>query len=290
MNKKYSKIVKIEPIESESRYDLEIEDNHNYFANGVLVHNCRCLVSSDNMQSRNGKSWISAPHIYEKLKPIFEKYPDLLFDGELYYHSDKDNFNEIISLIKKTKPTAEDLKKSAELVQYWIYDLPSNPGIFSERNAELKKLFAENPDIFDSSFVLVDTYTVTDKAEVQQYLEKFVSEGYEGAIVRLNAPYESKRSKNLLKVKEFNDEEFPILRIEEGRGNLSGCAGRIIVDVDGVEVGAGLKFSRDEAREIWQNREYYTGKMATVKYFGGKTPDGSLRFPKVIQIDRESYE
>lgn len=244
---------------------------------------------ADRMQTRTGKTWISAPHIQTKLRKIFEKYPDIMFDGELYNHNLNEDFNKIISLIKKSKPTVEDLKESEELVQYWIYDLPSYPGIFSERNAELKRIFAENPDIFDSSFVLVDTYKVTDKSEVQKYLEKFVSEGYEGAIVRLDAEYENKRSKNLLKVKQFQDEEYSIVRIEEGRGNLAGKAGRIVVDVDGVEVAAGLKFSHEEAQEIWENREQYIGKKATIKYFN-KTEDGSLRFPKCIQIDRESYE
>lgn len=249
----------------------------------------RNIDYADRMQTRTGKTWISAPHIQAKLQKIFEKYPDIMFDGELYNHNLNEDFNKIISLIKKSKPTVEDLKESEELVQYWIYDLPSYPGTFSERNAELKRIFAENPDIFDSSFVLVDTYKVTDKSEVQKYLEKFVSEGYEGAIVRLDAEYENKRSKNLLKVKQFQDEEYSIVRIEEGRGNLAGKAGRIVVDVDGVEVAAGLKFSHEEAQEIWESREQYVGKKATIKYFN-KTEDGSLRFPKCIQIDRESYE
>lgn len=283
------KIKSIEIIPDEDRYDLEVEDNHNFYANSILVHNCRCIVKADGMWSRTGKRWISAPHIFEKLKPLFEANPDLIFDGELYFHSHDDNFNEVISLIKKTRPTPEDLEKSAGLVQYWIYDLPSNPGIFAQRNAELVELFASHPDIFDKSFFLVDTYEITSKDKIQSYLEQFVSEDFEGAIVRLNKPYECKRSKNLLKVKQFQDEEYPIVRFEEGRGNLAGCAGNVIVDVDGKEVAAGLKFSHEEAQEFWLHRDQYVGKSATIKYFN-KTQDGSLRFPKCIQIDRQSYE
>lgn len=242
------------------------------------------------MQSRTGKQIISAPHIFRKLKPFFEKHPDVIFDGELYAHSMDDNFNEVISMARKTKPTEEDLKLSEAKLQYWIYDLPSCPGNFSERNAELIKIFAENPDIFDDSFVFVETLEVSRPSLIKEkYLEQFVSEGFEGAIVRLDAPYECKRSKNLLKVKQFTDEEFPIVDIVEGRGNLSGCAGNVVVSVDGKEVSAGMKFSRDDAREIWENRTNYIGKMATIKYFN-RTQDGSLRFPKCIQIAREDYE
>lgn len=242
------------------------------------------------MQSRTGKQIISAPHIFRKLKPFFEKHPDVIFDGELYTHSMDDNFNEVISMARKTKPTVDDLKLSEEKLQYWIYDLPSCPGNFSERNAELRKIFAENPDIFDDSFVLVETLEVSRPSLVEEkYLEKFVSEGFEGAIVRLDKPYECKRSKNLLKVKQFQDEEFTILDIVEGRGNLSGCAGNVVVDVAGKAVSAGLKFCREDAREIWENREKYIGKLATVKFFN-KTQDGSLRFPKCTQIARNEYE
>ena len=241
------------------------------------------------MQSRTGKQIISAPHILKKLQPLFERYPDLILDGELYYHSTEDNFNEVISLARKTRPTEEDLKESAEKLQYWIYDMPSHPGTFEERNNALNELFTENADILDNSFVNVQTYSVNCLDQVQQFLEKFVSEGFEGAIVRLNEPYECKRSKNLLKVKQFQDEEFPILDIVEGRGNLSGCAGNVVVNVDGKRVSAGLKFCREDAREIWENKEKYIGKSATIKYFN-KTQDGSLRFPKCIQIDRQSYE
>lgn len=253
---------------------------------------CRCIVKRDGMFARSGKRWISAPHIFEGLLPVFEKYPDAIFDGELYFHSHEDNFNEVISIVKKTKPTEEDLRLSAEKVQYWIYDFPGCRGTFKERNQMLNNIWSEFPEIFNTSpsnYINVDTYIVKSKDEIQGWLEKFVSDDYEGAIVRLDTLYENKRTNSLLKVKQFHDEEFTILDIEEGKGKFYGHAGRIIVDVDGKRVSTGLVFSHEEMREIWENREYYIGKKATVKYFN-KTVDGSLRFPKVIQIDRESYE
>jgi len=85
----------------------------------------RCIVRADGMWSRNGKRIISAPHIFESMKHLFDKNPDLIFDGELYADKFANDFNAICSLVKKTKPTANDLKKSAESIQYHIYDLPS---------------------------------------------------------------------------------------------------------------------------------------------------------------------
>lgn len=246
----------------------------------------RCIVTKDGMFSRHGKEILSAPHIRRSLEPIFEKYPDLIFDGELYNHDLNADFNRIISLARKTRPTEEDLKESEQYIQYWIYDLPSSIGNFWDRNYDLATIWNKT---FDKYCVCVETHLVTSDEEVQHRLEDYLDHGFEGAIVRLNKPYENKRTNSLLKVKKFEDEEFTIVDIEEGRGNLASKAGRIIVDVDGKRVAAGLKFSHDDAAEIWQNREKYVGKKATIQYFN-RTPDGSLRFPKCIQIDRESYE
>ena len=249
----------------------------------------RCIVTKDGMFSRHGKELLSAPHIRKSLSKVFDKYPDLILDGELYNHDLNADFNQIISLARKTKPTEEDLKESEKHIQYWIYDLPSCPENFHGRNWELAKLWIEFEKEFNKYCVCVETHLVTSDEEVQNRLEDYLDHGYEGAIVRLNKMYENKRTNSLLKVKKFEDEEFTIVDIEEGRGNLAGKAGRIIVDVDGKRVSAGLKFSHEDAAEIWQHRQYYIGRKATIKYFN-RTPDGSLRFPKCIQIDRESYE
>ena len=250
----------------------------------------RCIVTKDGMFSRHGKEILSAPHIRRSLDPVFRKYPDLILDGELYNHDLNADFNKIISLARKTKPTEEDLVESEKYIQYWIYDFPTCPDeTFHTRNWELTKVWVEFEKEFNKHCVIVETHLVASDEEVQHRLEDYLDHGFEGAIVRLNKPYENKRTNSLLKVKKFEDEEFTILDIEEGRGNLAGKAGRVIVDVDGKRVSAGLKFSHDDAEDIWRNRERYVGKKATIKYFN-RTPDGSLRFPKCIQIDRESYE
>ena len=53
----------------------------------------RCIVKSDGMWTRTGKKIVSAPHIFQALKPYFEKNPDLIFDGELYADKYANDFN-----------------------------------------------------------------------------------------------------------------------------------------------------------------------------------------------------
>ena len=281
-----------QPMLAAKYFGLNEKKRNELFEGNIYIQpkldGIRCIVTKDGMFSRHGKELLSAPHIRKSLDRVFDKYPDLILDGELYNHDLNEDFNQIISLARKTKPTEEDLKMSEQKIQYWIYDLPSCPKNFLDRNWELTNLFLDNKE-FQKYCINVETNMVLSDEEVQHKLEYYLDKGYEGAIVRLNKPYENKRTNSLLKVKKFEDEEFRIVDIEEGRGNLAGKAGRIIVDVDGKRVSAGLKFSHDDAAEIWNKREHYIGKMATIKYFN-RTPDGSLRFPKCIQIDRESYE
>jgi RNA ligase (TIGR02306 family) len=59
MNFIYDDIELIEEIECDSlRYDIEVEDNHNFFANGILVHNCQNL-------SRSLYQWIGSEDLWE---------------------------------------------------------------------------------------------------------------------------------------------------------------------------------------------------------------------------------
>ena len=63
----------------------------------------------------------------------------MIVDGELYIHSNNNDFNTICSLVKKTKPTEEDLAESARLIEYWVYDVPSHNGPFDRRKVSLYK-------------------------------------------------------------------------------------------------------------------------------------------------------
>ena len=71
----------------------------------------RCLFTKDGAFSRAGNQFMNVEHIEYDLKPVFNRYPNLILDGELYNHGLKDDFNKIISLVKKKKPTKDDRMK-----------------------------------------------------------------------------------------------------------------------------------------------------------------------------------
>jgi DNA ligase-1 len=249
----------------------------------------RCILTKDGMFSRNGKPIISAPHIFDSVKPLFETNPNLVFDGELYADKFANDFNKIVSLVKKTKPTADDLKESKELIEYHIYDLPSSDKNFIQRAYDLAILFETHKQLH-SHCRIVETYKVPSEDVVTELYEKYVEEGYEGQMLRLDGKYENKRSKNLLKHKSFVDEEYTILDICEGEGNRTGTAGYMVFETaEGKPFKSNVKGTWDETAEMLKNKKQLIGKQATIKYFN-LTPDGIPRFPYVINIDRNSYE
>jgi ATP-dependent DNA ligase len=249
----------------------------------------RCIVTSEGMFSRNGKAIISAPHIFESLKPLFETNPQLIFDGELYADKFANDFNKIVSLVKKTKPTDADLKESKKNIEYHIYDLPSSDKKFVHRAYDLGILFETRSELHPHC-KLVDTRKVEDENSVMEQYELLVDAGYEGQILRLNKEYENKRSKFLMKHKSFIDEEYTIVDVCEGEGNKTNMVGYMTFKTaDGKPFKSNVKATFEESEEMFRNRKQLVGKQATIKYFN-LTPDGIPRFGYVINIDRESYE
>jgi len=250
----------------------------------------RCIVTKDGMFSRNGKPIISAPHIRESLNSVFKKHPTLILDGELYADKFANDFNSIVSLVKKTKPTDADLKESKKNIQYWIYDIPSSNKTFNHRGFDLDELFDDYLNVFEKHCVLVPTQICDNEDEVMEFYGEYVDEGFEGQILRLDAKYENKRSKSLLKHKSFIDEEYTIKDICEGEGNRTGTAGYMVFETaDGKPFKSNVKGTWEETAEMLKSKKKLIGKQATIKYFN-LTPDGIPRFPFVINIDRNSYE
>jgi DNA ligase-1 len=247
----------------------------------------RCIIKADGMWTRNGKKIVSCPHVFEQLEVLFETYPHIIFDGELYNHEFKHDFNKITSLVKKTKPTSEDLEESKQLIQYHIYDLPSSSNGFIDR---LEEMLGIIPEVFPFASDLALRYVTTKEVNNQEELDKlyheWMGEGYEGQMIRVsNSFYENKRSKSLLKRKEFEDDEFEILGVHEGSGKLSGRVGTMTFrSKSGHEFTSTVNGTQEYLDELWSQRDELVGKLATIKYFN-LTPGTEIpRFPKVISI------
>lgn len=244
----------------------------------------RCTASAGGLISRQGKPW-NLPHIVEALAPFFQDDPDLVLDGELYNHSLRDDFNTLGSLIKKGNRSPEEEARVRSTIQYHVYDLPSVPGGFSARVGELHTIYGYSKGLddplYDGPIRLVETHGFSLESQLQERYAGFMEQGYEGAMVRLDEPYEGgKRSKSLLKLKDFLDGEFELVNVEEGVGNWAGYAKTATIRLkDGREQSSGMRGSREFLAQVL--REWRRYSQVTVRY-QNVTPDGFLRFPIIV--------
>lgn len=245
----------------------------------------RCLATNDRLHTRKGEPIPSCGHI---LKALAYLPAGIILDGELYNHDLKDNFNEIASLVRKTKGWEKHQDKIFSVIQYWVYDafFIDEPELtFGERTERLREVVY--PFLDHYIVKLVGTCHVGSQAVLDDLYERALRAGFEGQIIRLNEPYENKRSSALLKRKEFQDEEFTILQIVEGIGNRSGMAGALKLDLgDGRTFQSGIKGGRDHYRYLLAKASEFVGQQATIRYFH-RTPDGIPRFPVCVDIGRK---
>ena len=244
----------------------------------------RCVIQYENMgleyevkaYSRTGKEWKNINHILEQLTLFFEKYPNVILDGELYNHDLRDNFEKIISLVRKTKPTDEDRLEASKLTQFHCYDIIDEDMTFEQRDGFIKLNFP-----FSKSLKMVDTWTVTSEKHAKEVHNQNLDNGYEGSIVRTNDTYQCKRSHNLRKFKDFSDAEAYIVGYEEGKGKREGHLGKFIMqDEDGNKFGCppGKGYTYKDMKEMLDNIHEYMGQKATFTYFE-RTKAGSYRHP-----------
>ena len=242
----------------------------------------RCLIQLNDKgevhaYSRTGKPWLNINHILEDLKPFFSFQPDVILDGELYNHDLRDDFEKIISLVRKQKPTAKHRLEAKELVQFHCYDYANDDNDYNYRMEQLRGNFKEH---YSYCVKYVPTTCITeDQAQIQHKVN--LDEGYEGSILRLNTPYQNKRSYGLQKFKDFHDTEATIIGYEAGKGKREGTLGKFLMqDDDGIEFGCppGKGYNYKDLAEMQDNIHDYIGKRATFTYFE-RTKAGSYRHP-----------
>ncbi len=238
----------------------------------------RCLIQYDNSvvtaYSRTGKQWLNIDHILQSLKPFFQDNPNVILDGELYNHALRDDFEKIISCVRKTKPTAIDRAESRKLVQFHCYDIVDETLDFQSRSIRLNTLLKPTYGI-----KLVKTIVTPTESQAKVNHTRNLDAGYEGSILRLNDVYQCKRSHSLRKFKDFHDAEATLTSWVEGKGKRAGTIGKFMaIDANGNEFGMPVMDNFKKLQTMFNEMKTWVGKEATFTYFE-RTKAGSYRHP-----------
>ncbi len=263
---------------------------------GLIVQNkyngVRCVATFDGervvLKSRKGEEWISVPHINKDLEKFFEQYPDAVLDGELYNYDLRQKLNELTKLVRKTKNISDaDLKKSEDMVRYYIYDgYDFGPATdvcvkYVSRKGKIDELLPK----YSKYYRKVDDVVVYSQAELDKIYNKYLDDGEEGAIVRIPySPYENKRSKMLLKYKPEDDDEATIIDIIEGTGNWADTAKTCTLEWNGKKFDATFKGTYEQAVDRLKNKKDWIGKTVTFLYTGLT----GLGVPNYARIDPDN--
>lgn len=209
----------------------------------------------------------------------------LLDKGDL---TSKEQYKETMKIVRTKDPEkhgikmlvfdwmpAEDFKKQNCALQYNV------------RRISLSRIFCSHSYKYFELLPLL--YAGDDTSRIPEILNEQIANGEEGIMINIyDAPYEFKRTNNLLKVKKMNDIDLEIIGFEEGAGRLVGTLGAIIVrykNNNTVKVGSG--FSDEQRKEIWEHQSDWLGAVCAIQYFetsvNSTTELESLRFPVFIE-------
>lgn len=242
----------------------------------------RCLgIPDKGLFSRQRKPFKTLAHIQAEVD-LFPAH--WILDGELY--SDTLTFQEIVSIVKKEKPTKEEAEKQLQ-IKYYVYDaiLPSD---FKTRYVNLALRIKRMPLL--ATIQLVHTLVCEKEEDMMTKHGEYVAEGYEGIMLRNSAGLykqaasASTRSVDLQKYKQFKDGEFEIVGFTEGAGAEEGCVIWICsTGTEGKEFNCRPRGTREERMKLFEAGEDYVGKMLSVRY-QELTDDGVPRFPVGIAV------
>lgn len=194
----------------------------------------RCLMAWDGKEihaySRGGEMYdYSTEHIRkdEELVEFFKKYPNIILDGELYYHGK--TLQQISGAARMEKNVYD-----CDWLQYWVYDIydKSNINLIAEeRNDFLYNYFpfplyfTENDEKYtDADFIeespvrVLNQIRVSSEKEIWKWHDIFVSEGFEGCVIRNpDKPYKPNgRTNDMIKFKNYKSEDFLVTDFELG--------------------------------------------------------------------------
>ena len=260
-----------------------------WFSLSHKLNGNRCIYYKGELYTRQGKKYVGLDHILKQLDRLSSD--GIVYDGELVYKN-KEGLTDSEAFQKGTGIANSKTDDKSEL-KFIIFDIITEEDFEKGVSLDTYKhrrdvLMSYKNDVIahmntDDIDIVTMFYEGTDQSEIWKWLDYAEQHDMEGLMLSLDAPYECKRTKNLIKVKKFYDFDLRIIDCEEGTGRNKSRLGAFVVDYKGNRVNVGSGFSDEERDKYWANREELIGRVITVKYKeisrDKKTGLESLQFP-----------
>jgi DNA ligase 1 len=264
------------------------------------IDGARCVAIVDSngnaaFYSRTGKSFDTLSIVRDGIQSL--NVTNVVLDGELCLVDDDGNedFQGIMKQLKKKDHTIPN-------PSFKVFDILTHDEFYSKKGeknrpysirlANLTEIMTKNEC---SCLSLLEQELIHNDEHFQEWVKEAADCGWEGVMLRADEPYKGKRSKDLLKVKKFFDDEYtvidvkfgPFRYIKDGQECQEEMLSNVTIQHKRYNVDVGSGFTIAERQHFYKNPNSIIGKIITVQYFEEtKNQDGgiSLRFPTLKYI------
>lgn len=270
----------------------------------------RCLLIVDEKGnvssfSRSGKKFETLSLIENQIKST--GITSKVFDGEVckFTGDDKDDFQSIMKEIRRKNHVINDAVFYVfDMIDLDDFNKQKSNHLFNKRQYHLKDFCFKNKAALKNVEVLEQT-SVKSLDQLSMFINAFKKDQnrshWEGLIVRKDAPYQGKRSRDILKVKTFHDAEYNVKSVIFGpfryvKNNIEveeEMLSAVVIEHKDNLVQVGSGFSIDQRKHFFNYPEDIIGKSITVQYFEesqNQLGENSLRFPVVKAIHGEKRD
>ena len=259
------------------------------------IDGARCIAivdsnSNTTFYSRTGKEFDTLGVVADGIKNL--GVTNVVFDGELCLVDDDGNedFQGVMKQLKKKDHTIPN-------PSFKIFDMLTHDEFYSkkgEKNRPYSIRYSNLREVMKNNsctcLSVLGQELIKDDDHFAEWTKRGNDYGWEGVMLRADEPYKGKRSKDLLKVKKFFDDEYEVVDVEmgpfryvlNGREHEETMLSCVMIKHKDNIVRVGSGFAIDQRQEFYQHPKKILGQIITVQYFEEtKNQDGgiSLRFP-----------
>ena len=264
---------------------------------------CRCIcfvnkVFSDTwieFKTRQNKIITTLDNLVEPIKEFTKNLGpgQYVLDGEVCIMDEfgNEDFQGLMKEVTRKDHTIEKPRYNVfDLLTRGEFDGEDESPNFADRLNMMHDLLTPNNNV-----VLLEQELVTSQEVMDQWTNKAQDCGWEGCMLRKDAPYKRGRSKDLIKIKKFQDAEYIVEGIIEGTATYNEGGAKeypvvaaLIITHKGNQVKVGSGLSKEQRIGWLQNPNEIIGKTVTIQYFeetqDSKTNEFSLRFPVLKHV------
>jgi DNA ligase-1 len=272
------------------------------------LENGETIMNSEvQFTSRQNKNFTTLDNLIYEVQKFCEALGEgsFVLDGEVCLVDDNDteDFSGIMKEITRKNHTIKNPRYKVfdilTLDEFWGRVESPN---FKERYEKLlllkMNLLADslcgNVD-HNSRIDIVKQHFVDSQEVLNYHIDLAKEHGWEGCMLRKNAPYKRGRTKDLLKIKSMQDAEYEVIGLETGTATYNNDGSKVYDVVSAIKilhkdnvvsVGSGL--SKEQRLRWLEHHEEIIGKTVTIQYFeetvDSKTGKSSLRFPVLKHV------